>query len=96
MVGFRIRRGATRTVLGISPVELEAGPVSVGTLCARPGCEFEARLAEFCDPTVRITSLPGFLAALVADACDLDGAVLAAIDRIDDAPDGAVKNPPVM
>ena len=82
VVGFRIRRGAARTVLGMSPTELAAGPVSIEALWGRRGRELEERLAESCASTAQVASLGGLVAELVAGTGELDNAVLAAIDRV--------------
>jgi len=92
MVGFRIRGGAPRTVLGVSPAELGPAPVSLGTLWGRRGREFEACVADIGAPAARAAATAAFLAGQVPDAGHLDAAVLEAVCRIDRAPDGLVRS----
>ncbi len=92
MVGFRVRRGTAKTVLGISPAELEAAPVSVGTLWGRHGREIENRLTEFRTPMAQAALLARFIAGRVADDSGLDNVVRAAVNLIDHAPCNAIRS----
>jgi AraC-like DNA-binding protein len=88
LVGFRIRRGTARTVLGISPTELARGAVSLGALCGRRGEEFANRLAELCASEIQIAPLCGLLAEQIPGPRELDEAVLAVIERMDRSGEG--------
>jgi AraC-like DNA-binding protein len=90
LAGLRLRRGAARTVLGISPAELAAGPVSLAALWGRRGHELEARLLTAWASADPVTALGAVFRERLAGAGAPDLAVLTTIDRAGRAGFGAV------
>ena len=92
ILGFRIRRGAAKAVLGFGPADLKGVPITFGTLWGRRGRDFESRIQAISAPVVPIELLAGFVRQRIAEVADLDIAVLAALDRIDRFPGSAIRN----
>jgi len=82
LAGLRIRRGSAKAVLGVSPSELAAGPVSIGDLWGQRGRDVAERLADSFASAVPIASMASLLAELLAGTGEPDGAVLGAIDGL--------------
>jgi AraC-like DNA-binding protein len=92
MLGFRIRPGAAKTLLGVSPTELPARPTSLEALWGSRGHEIECRLAAEPGPAALVRLMTGFLADRADFDMDLDNAVLATVDRINYRPTESVRS----
>lgn len=84
LVGFRIRPGAAKAVLGVSPGELPERPLPLITICGDRSLEIADCLTAEHEPLSVLRPLARFLIHRMNSAPDLDPAVLAAIDRIHD------------
>jgi AraC-like DNA-binding protein len=90
-VGARVRRGAAKAVLGVSPIELAAGPVLIQALWGRSVDAHDKRAAEASTQAAQLISLGAFVTERVATKVYLDRSVLATIHVLDHSAAPAVR-----
>ena len=90
-LGMRIRVGAAAALLGVSPTELQSGPLSAAMLWGRLGSELEEQLSTETNPADCAAILTRALTRRLANGARLDHAVLATVERVRLSPDVSVR-----
>jgi len=90
-LGMRIRVGAAAAVLGVSPTELQSGPLTVSMLWGKLGSELDEQLSTETNPAYCAAILTRALTRRLANGARLDEAVLATVERVRRSPEVSVR-----